>query len=197
MECGPAAATTELCLLGGFELRVGGQAVALPTQAQRVLGCLAVVAPSQRRESLAGRLWAESSQERAQANLRNAVWRVRQLSDRVLAGGRDVIALDGGAGWPSTCATPSAGPTPCCATTTDGAADVAGIDLLDDDLLPAWDEPWALNRARAGQRQLRMHALERLSASLLRGQERYPQAITVCAGGRAGRAAARVVAGGR
>lgn len=42
--------------------------------------------------------------------------------------------------------------------------------------LPAWDEPWLLIE-RERQRQLRMHALETLSAALAQ-QGQYPQAIT-------------------
>jgi DNA-binding SARP family transcriptional activator len=125
-----------LRVLGRFELHVDGRRHEVPWQAQRVLGYLAVGGVAQPRATVAGALWEDVSQRRAQANLRNAVWRVRQLSDQVLA----------------------------------------GIDLLDDDLLPAWDEPWLLIE-RERQRQLRMHALEWLSASLLRA-ERYLQAIT-------------------
>jgi DNA-binding SARP family transcriptional activator len=160
-----------LRVLGRFELHVDGRRHEVPWQAQRVLGYLAVGGVAQPRATVAGALWEDVSQRRAQANLRNAVWRVRQLSDRVLAGGRDVIALDGRVALDLRDAQRQAQ----ALLRDDTAADVAGIDLLDDDLLPAWDEPWLLIE-RERQRQLRMHALERLSASLLRA-ERYPQAI--------------------
>ena len=162
-----------LRVLGRFELHVDGRRHEVPWQAQRVLGYLAVGGVAQPRATVAGALWGDVSQRRAQANLRNAVWRVRQLSDRVLAGGRDVIALDGRVALDLRDAQRRA---QTLLGDDDTAADVAGIDLLDDDLLPAWDEPWLLIE-RERQRQLRMHALERLSASLLRA-ERYPQAIT-------------------
>jgi DNA-binding SARP family transcriptional activator len=173
VQCGRAA-TTELRLLGGFELRVGGQAVALPTQAQRVLGCLAVVAPSQRRESLAGRLWAESSQERAQANLRNALWRVRQADRCVVHATRDVVRLDDDVEVDLTlsqrCARELIDRGP------DGPPTVrAPLRLLELDLLPAWDEDWiVLERERV--RQLRIHALEALSRSLA-GQGCFAHAV--------------------
>jgi DNA-binding SARP family transcriptional activator len=162
-----------LRVLGRFELHVDGRRHEVPWQAQRVLGYLAVGRVAQPRATVAGALWEEVSQRRAQANLRNAVWRVRQLSDRVLAGGRDVIALDCRVALDLRDAQRRA---QALLRDDDAAADVAGIDLLDDDLLPAWDEPWLLIE-RERQRQLRMHALERLSASLLRS-EQYPQAIT-------------------
>jgi DNA-binding SARP family transcriptional activator len=164
-----------LRVLGRFELHVDGRRHEVPWQAQRVLGYLAVGGVAQPRATVAGALWEDVSQRRAQANLRNAVWRVRQLSDGVLAGGRDVIALDGRVALDLRDAQRRA--QALLRDDDDTAADVAGIDLLDDDLLPTWDEPWLLIE-RERQRQLRMHALERLSASLLRA-ERYPQAITV------------------
>ena len=84
-----------LPVLGRFELDLNGRRHEVPWQAQRVLGYLAVGGVAQPRATVAGALWEDVSQRRAKANLRNAVWRVRQLSDRVLSGGRDVIALDG------------------------------------------------------------------------------------------------------
>jgi DNA-binding SARP family transcriptional activator len=164
----------QVCLrvLGRFELHVDGRRHDLPWQAQRVLGYLAVGGAAQPRATVAGALWDDVSQRRAQANLRNAVWRVRQLSDRVVHGGRDVIALDGGVDLDLRDAQHRA---QALLRDDDATADVATVDLLDDDLLPTWDEPWLLIE-RERQRQLRMHALERLSASLVRAG-RYPQAI--------------------
>ena len=126
-----------LRVLGRFELDVDGRRHEVPWQAQRVLGYLAVGGGAAR-ATVAGALWEDVSQRRAQANLRNAVWRVRQLSDRVLAGGRDVIALDGRVALDLRDAQRRAH---ALLRDDDTAADVAGIDLLDDDLLPAWDEP--------------------------------------------------------
>jgi DNA-binding SARP family transcriptional activator len=157
---------TELRVLGGFELRVAGRAVALPTQAQRVLGCLAVVAPSQRREALAGRLWADSRQERAQANLRNALWRVRQAGSGVVHATRDVVSLHDAVEVDLTLC------QRCARDLIDRGADGppmtrTPLPLLELDLLPAWDEDWiVLERERV--RQLRIHALEALSRSLAR-----------------------------
>ena len=42
---------------------------------------------------LAGRLWASSSQERAYANLRTAVWKVRQSQPGVIQCRRDSVGL--------------------------------------------------------------------------------------------------------
>src|SRR3712207_9086520 len=71
-----------LRVLGGFEVRVGGSPVTLPSNAQRVLGALAVTTAVVRRDVLAGKLWGLTSQSRAQANLRTALWRIGQAGDR-------------------------------------------------------------------------------------------------------------------
>ncbi len=65
--------SSELRVLGCFELVVQGVFVPIPLGSQRVLGFLAVTERPQRREVLAGRLWGESSQARAHACLRNAL----------------------------------------------------------------------------------------------------------------------------
>lgn len=96
-----------LRVLGRFELHVDGRRHEVPWQAQRVLGYLAVGGVAQPRATVAGALWGDVSQRRAQANLRNAVWRVRQLSaDRGGPAGRGVqcrrAAHEGRpAHWPS------------------------------------------------------------------------------------------------
>jgi DNA-binding SARP family transcriptional activator len=167
------ATIVHLRVLGRFELHLDGRRHDVPWQVQRMLAFLAVGGAAQPRATVAGALWGDVSQRRAQANLRNAVWRLRQLSARVLHGGRDVIALAGGVALDLRDAQRRAH---ALLHDEDAAIDLAGIDLLDDDLLPTWDEPWLLIE-RERQRQLRMHALERLSASLLRAN-RYPQAIT-------------------
>ena len=80
-------------VIGGFDLWVGDHSVALPVNAQRVLACLVVTGPEARRDVLAGHLWGDSPQQRAQANLRTALWRIRQVSARVVACRRDVVGL--------------------------------------------------------------------------------------------------------
>jgi DNA-binding SARP family transcriptional activator len=167
------ATMVHLRVIGRFELHLGGRRRDVPWQVQRMLAFLAVGGAAEPRATVAGALWGDVSQRRAQANLRNAVWRLCQLSDRVLHGSRDVIALDSGVALDLRDAQRRAH---ALLHDDDAAVDLAGIDLLDDDLLPTWDEPWLLIE-RERQRQLRMHALERLSASLLRAN-RYPQAIT-------------------
>ncbi|MGQ0718385.1 MAG: AfsR/SARP family transcriptional regulator [Pseudonocardiales bacterium] len=162
-----------LRVLGGFQLLVGNHPTPLPVQAQRLLGLLAVRWSLQTRSALAGTLWDDVPERRAQANLRNAVWRIRLTSDAVLRCTRHAIGLD------TALALDLHEAQRCAQALLSGAGaepDGRLIDVLDHDLLPAWDEEWLVIE-RERQRQLRMHALEALSASLRR-VGRYPEAIT-------------------
>ncbi|MFC7531762.1 BTAD domain-containing putative transcriptional regulator [Actinoplanes sp. GCM10030250] len=159
-----ADAAPALSVLGGFQLCSGDTAVALPSNAQRVLGFLALNRTSHQRHVLAGRLWTNASQERAQANLRTAIWRVRQSVPGVVDCSRDSVRL-------------------CPAVTVDyrwmlavaeqlfhrdlGPEQLRQVPcgLLASELLPGWDEDWLLIE-RERHRQLRMHALEALSTQL-------------------------------
>lgn len=162
-----------LRVLGGFQLLVGDRPAPLPVQAQRLLGLLAVRWPLQTRSALAGTLWENVPERRAQANLRNAVWRIRSTSDAVLRCTRHAVGLD------TAVALDLHDAQRCAQALLHGDVAQSGrrsIDVLDHDLLPAWDEEWLVIE-RERQRQLRMHALEALSTSLCR-VGRYPEAIT-------------------
>ena len=179
---------TRLCLLGGFQLLLTGRPVRLPVQAQRVLVLLAVRGVEQSRSTLAGTLWDDVPERRAQANLRNAVWRIRLISDAVLTCTRSSVALSGhvaldldeAQGHARSLLAADAGEfgRPVGQGCRDGRArgPTDALDALDRDLLPAWDEDWLVIE-RERQRQLRMHALEALSASLCQAG-RYAEAIT-------------------
>ena len=66
-------------LLRSFELRRDHHHVPLPPGAQRLLAFLALQGCLLKRVYVAGTLWIDYSQESANANLRTALWRVRQL----------------------------------------------------------------------------------------------------------------------
>jgi DNA-binding SARP family transcriptional activator len=157
-------AAPALSVLGGFQLCSGQTAVTLPSNAQRVLGFLALNRTGHQRHVLAGRLWMSASQERAQANLRTAIWRVRQSVPGVVDCSRASVRL-------------------CSAVTVDyrwmitvaeqlfhrdlGPEQLRQVPcwLLASELLPGWDEDWLIIE-RERHRQLRMHALEALSTQL-------------------------------
>jgi DNA-binding SARP family transcriptional activator len=71
------AHSVELRLLGGFDVLVCGNPVRLPESSRRVVGYLALHSGPQPRVVVAGNLWPEKSDERAAANLRSSLWRVR------------------------------------------------------------------------------------------------------------------------
>jgi DNA-binding SARP family transcriptional activator len=153
-----------LSVLGGFRLTSGGTPVALPTNAQRVLGFLALNDTGHQRHVLAGRLWTDASQERAQANLRTAIWRVRQTMPGVVDCSRDSVSLNSTVTcdyrWMLTLAER-------LLHRVLPPADLRQVPfgLLACELLPGWDEDWLLIE-RERHRQLRMHALEALSVQL-------------------------------
>ena len=90
------AATMSLQLLGSFRLSVGSQTTRLPLQAQRLVAYLAVRDSATPRQPLAERLWPFTSQARAQANLRTALWRVRQEAPDSVTVNHEAVELDSG-----------------------------------------------------------------------------------------------------
>ena len=86
----------EIRLLGGFELRGDGTAIALPSRpAQSLLAYLTLnVGTAQRRELLAGLLWPDSPEAVARRNLRTALWHLRKALAAGLAGPHEYILAD-------------------------------------------------------------------------------------------------------
>jgi DNA-binding SARP family transcriptional activator len=166
------APAPRLRVLGAFQLLVADRPADLPWQAQRVLGLLAVRGSAQARSTVAGTLWADLPQARAQANLRNALWKIRAAGGVVVHATRPAVALDADLVVDLVDARRCAHARLCDGA---GAPGRDTIDALDRDLLPGWDEEWlVIDRER--QRQLRLHALEALSADFCRRQ-RFPEAI--------------------
>ncbi len=177
-------------LLRTFGLaRVGGPAakdlvgaVDLPAYAQRLLVFLALRPDSGDRALVAGSLWLDTDEPRAAANLRTALWKVRQVDPELVVGDSRTIRLgpavsvdlddavaearrevDGG---------PGAGPA--------GLAGLAGApaptwERFRAEVLPQWYDDWVIVE-RERYRQLRLHALEALALRLC-GQSRYAEAV--------------------
>jgi DNA-binding SARP family transcriptional activator len=162
----------ELRLLEGFELTIGGRSVVLPVSCQRLLAFVALASRPPQRAFVAHRLWPDSTEERAAANLRSTLWRVRRLpvalveslGTRLRLGAvrldvdETVRALDEGVrGEVSTAR--------------------LGHLHLTAELLPDWDDEW-VEAERKRYRQFRLHALETMSRRLI-GEQRYGNAIEV------------------
>lgn len=153
-----AALDLALRLLNGFELRVGGRPVSLPKGAQRLLAFLALQSGGVRRSHAAFTLWIDKSEERALANMRAALWRLRRTgfglvesTPEQLRIGRDVsvdyvIAL-------------------AHARAVLDRQPAAVEVLVRGDLLPDWYDDW-LDGHRERLRQASVHALEQASGRL-------------------------------
>lgn len=165
----------ELKVLCGFELRVDDHVVCVASNVERVLAYLALHDRPQLRQAVAAHLWTDSVEQRANANLRAALWRGRQvLGEWFVAEGSylslapnvelDVHHLIDQA---HTLFRPEVSLAEC---------DTDPTPLLGD-LLPDWDEEWILFE-RERLRQLRVHALEALSEKLRRAG-RHGEAVDV------------------
>ena len=70
--------TVMLHLLHGFTLRVGWRPVQLMWSSQRLVALLALREQPPSRAYVAGTLWPETTDTRANANLRSSLWRVQR-----------------------------------------------------------------------------------------------------------------------
>lgn len=160
-------------LLRSFELRRDHHHVPLPPGAQRLLAFLALQGCLLKRVYVAGTLWIDYSQESANANLRTALWRVRQLPYPLIDTTTTHLSLaaEVAVDLHETVAIARR-------ITTDGsdcgAEDLEGI-MLAGDVLPDWYDDWVVIE-RERFRQARLHALEALCYALAR-KRRYGTAI--------------------
>ena len=174
--CWTTPSTLRLSLLGGFEFHCMDVSVLLPLGAQRLLAFLTVHKVALLRSYVAEALWPETYRRRANANLRSAIWRIRQAGHDVLdvAGGRLSLRSDVAVDVYERQALARAlldrsAPEPA------GALDVDAAAALSMDLLHDWCDEWLLLE-RDRWNQLRMHALEALAERLLAAGE-YSQAV--------------------
>jgi DNA-binding SARP family transcriptional activator len=152
----PPAPVAELTLTRGFELRVQGHVIELPRNSERLVAFLALSARSMFRGYVAGILWLDHSEERALANLRSALWRLRGagvdvvsvVGDRLELGRDVVVDVRELTAW---------------ARAVDRAPEVEP-DVLERllaarELLADWYDDWTVAE-RERFRHLRLHALE-------------------------------------
>ncbi|NEA30237.1 BTAD domain-containing putative transcriptional regulator [Streptomyces sp. SID13031] len=170
-EENPEAA--KLRLLDGFRVVVDQQTLSIPLSARRVVAYVALRGRSSRAE-VAGTLWPEVSDSKAQACLRTALWRLRQLSRYPLVTGDETLRLD-----ESLDVDVSTLVTAIRRVINDGecGADQGLLPTLATmgELLPGWYDDWVL-LGRERLRQLQLHALE-LTAQALTCDGRYAEAI--------------------
>jgi DNA-binding SARP family transcriptional activator len=158
-----SAPTLELRVLGGFGLRAHGRSVGVSANVERVLAFLAVRARPQLRTAISTMLWMDTTEDRAGANLRTALWKARQTDGGWIVSTGNYVSLA-----PEVridIATVVAQARRLIGTDTELLDSDTYIESLCVDLLPDWDEDWIVFE-RERLRQLRMHALEALCRRL-------------------------------
>jgi DNA-binding SARP family transcriptional activator len=154
-----------LTLLGGFSLRAGREIVHLGHAPQRLLALLALNGSTLRRGYVAGLLWGDSTEARANGCLRSALWKLRVSGLEVVAVNGDSLALSPDVDVDVERATSLAREVVIGSFAAEASA------LLDPgfsaELLPGWHEEWVAG-ARERHRQLSLHALEMLCEHLTR-----------------------------
>lgn len=151
-----------LHLLGGFELTIDGRrAPTLQPGVQRLLAFVALTGRGVRRDFAAQQLWPDSTEQRARANLRSSLWRLRQLDVELLETSPTRLRLVETV-WVDT--RDVAGEL-----ASTGLDDPVAFDSLFADLLPDWYDDW-LTIEREKVRQLTLRMLEtRAARALARG----------------------------
>jgi len=156
-------ASLRLRLLGAFALQSDGVPVRLPPAVRRVLAFVALHERTLERTYVAGSLWLDSSDERAHANLRSALWRLRRHGRELIDGAGSSLELGGEVAIDlhesrRLAREVLAGAEPPADISTHIAA-------LAVDVLPDWYEDWVMFE-RERHRQLRLRALEALCEQL-------------------------------
>ena len=159
----------KLRLLGDFRLQNGETTVDLTPCAERLLAFLALH-NDLRRTAVSAQLWPELDETQARGCLRSALWRLPRPD------GRPLVATSGDRLYLTTIVQVDI--TRIRDQVNHWLPDEAPsveIDPLGWDLLPTWYDNWLIIE-RERQRQIRLHALERMSDWYV-GAERFDSAI--------------------
>jgi DNA-binding SARP family transcriptional activator len=168
---------TVVHLLGGFAVTVGEAVVDVPASTHRLVALLALRRAAVDRSHASACLWLDKSEDRAFANLRCSLWRLRHCDVELVAATPSRLSLAPGVVVDAT------GLLDLARALVDEVQPVEldGLDVaelaaeLAAELLPTWyDDFVELERERF--RQMRLHALEALSRRLRRAG-RHAQAL--------------------
>lgn len=171
----PWAGAYELRLIGGFSVERDHVPIELSANSERLIAFLALNDRPTHRIGVAGSLWPDKCDARASANLRSALWRLKQESPGLVSSMSSRIALCDDARVDYWQLLSWAG------RILSGVADDVDLDDSAEKvtavLLPHWYEDWVvLERERVRQRLL--YALE-AAAALLTEQGRHAEAIDI------------------
>jgi DNA-binding SARP family transcriptional activator len=168
--------TAIITLLHGFTLKIGMKPVPLMWSSQRLVALLALIQPPPSRMFVAGTLWPETTDGRAGANLRSAVWRVQRSCDQLIIASPQRLCLASEVLIDLQDAVAAAYRM---LDSTDPCEDILNtgtLSFLSADILPDWyEEDWVvLHRER--YHQLRLHALEAMCDRFTEAH-RYGEAV--------------------
>jgi DNA-binding SARP family transcriptional activator len=163
-----------LSLLGGFSLSSAGRRIDLPFSVQRLIAFLALHPRKLVRTYIAGSLWPESTQPRAEASLRSALWRMRAPCSQLVRSTNTHIrlaeSLTVDVNLVSDLVHRLMDPTASFVHLESGPGELA------QELLPAWTADDWIFVERERLRQLCLHGLEAMSIRLL-DQGRFGEAV--------------------
>ncbi|MFF7475879.1 BTAD domain-containing putative transcriptional regulator [Streptomyces sp. NPDC008092] len=150
-----------LRLFGAFRLEGAEGGIAVPANEQRLLAFLGLRRRTPR-SVVAGTLWPDVTEEHAQGSLRTTLWRLRRVPHPAVGTDGDTLYLADGISVDVHDFTRAA--LALTGSAHDPGDALPPLGLLDrGELLPGWDEEWICSE-RERLRQLRLHALESLSA---------------------------------
>jgi DNA-binding SARP family transcriptional activator len=170
----PEGQRQRVTLLGGFRLHAGDDPVRLAPGPQRLVALLALHDTALCRGRVAGMLWGDSTEARAQGSLRSTLWKLQAARPGVVWIQGDNLELADNvevdlrhAGW-------------LARSLVTGRFDEETIGALLEprfcsELLPGWFDEWVLVE-RERHRQMCLHALESLCEHLT-GAGRYGAAV--------------------
>jgi DNA-binding SARP family transcriptional activator len=155
----------KICLLDGFAIECDAKRIEIPLSAQRLLAFLAFQERPVLRPYVAGSLWLDKPEERANANLRASLWRLRQAGLEVVEAVGNHVSL---AHSVTVDARDSFVLANQLVKGQSTSLDDAALDtlILSGEILPDWYEDWVVIE-RERLRQLRLHALEALCEHLM------------------------------
>jgi DNA-binding SARP family transcriptional activator len=152
-----------LTLQGRFELAVDNGTVGLRRACQRLLAFMALTSGPLFRSFVAGKLWTDVTDERAEANLRATLCRLPRPGAQLVGASHTQVWLS------SSVRVDVREATQAALRLIDSSTPLEPRDAwsqpLSTDLLPDWYDDW-LAPERERFRQLRLHALESLCSRL-------------------------------
>jgi DNA-binding SARP family transcriptional activator len=152
---------TSLRLLDGFELRYHDVPLTLAKGSQRILAFLALADREVERGSAAYQLWPDKTEDRAVANLRSALWRIRQQPAALVVTNATRVRLH-----PDVWVDARDGVRELQSFPLDAVLSDDTTMTLRGELLPDWYDEWLLTE-RERLRQVRLHALEDTARQLV------------------------------